>query len=512
MRRSLPVFALLSFAVLVSTNWAATNLASTSTAGKSVLIIDGVACDRVLSWDGGDRRGSVVTQSSTGGGMTKTIGGSAVAPLVLQVSLPLSSQLAGLVNDLCSARFLRHTVVLVDNNESGVAAAAFELSNAMLSEVTFPAFDAGTSTIDPVKLVFAAERSTSVTVPGTTSVSLAARSVSTFQLSIDGVDASRTARIEPLTIGVRASTDASGDARTYTSTPSSVDFSTLRVAVSATSAPSWNAWWTDFVLNGNATDGNEKNATLGLIDSSGAPMNIALNFSHVGILRVSRPPGTAGLATKLDTEMYFEGLSLSSPTSSSSNASSATEGSDPSTSDSSSSGSNSSSGDSGSGGSSDAANSSDPTAASSTPIASRAPRTTDVPLVSTTTTPSTVQKVAVLNPADVGAHDPAQFPRVEGLTRTYYSGTFQPTYTSESANYTSTESIEQLVARVDAAAKAAGWTMTTITETAPNGGKSVGEGWTKAPGASATVGYSQPIGASGTEFSLQVYIQLPAPN
>jgi hypothetical protein len=113
----------------------------------------------------------------------------------------------------------------------------------------------------------------------------------------------------------------------------------------------------------------------------------------------------------------------------------------------------------------------------------------------------------LLNPADVGTRDPAQFPRVDGLTRTYYSGTFQPVYTSEQADYTSSEAIGTVVARVDAAAKAAGWTMTTVTETAPNGGKNVAEAWTKGS-ANASINYAQPINATGTQLNLQVYVRL----
>jgi hypothetical protein len=523
MRRRFCFFALLISAALIWRSFAATSLASISTSAKSTLIIDGVACDRVLSWEGGDRRGTLLTQpSSTGGVATKSIANTAIAPLVLQVSLPLSPQLAAVVNDLCSARFVRHTLVVVDDNSTGVATAAFELSNALLSRVTFPALDATSSAIDPVKLVFDAERSNSIAVPSARAISSVARSVSTFQLSIDGVDASRTVRIEPITISVHASAETIGDTRSYTAAPASVDFSTLGVTVSAASEASWKAWWTDFVVNGNATDGNEKNAVLRLIDSSGAPMNLALNFTHVGILRLSRPVGTAGVASKLDAEMYFEGLSLNAPTATSSTSSASTAAqtaaTDPAaatnppatdTTATNATGSSSTSTDSGTAASSTTGAPSS-TVANSTSIASRTPTTTDVPLVSSTTNLSAAQK-ALLNPADVGSRDPAQFPRVDGLTRTSYEGTFQSTYTSEGANYTSTEAIEQLVARVDAAAKAAGWTMTTVTETAPNGGKNVGETWTK-PSANATVSYSQPINATGTQFSLQVYVQLAASN
>lgn len=514
MSRRVYLVALLISVALLCPSRAATTLAALSPGGKSTLLIDGAACDRVLSWDGGDLRGTLLSQLSTTGGLaTKSLGSARLAPLTLQVPLPLSPQLAALVSDVGSGRFIRHTLLLVDYNSMGVATAAFELSNAMLVGVTFPAFDASTSAIEPVKLVFEAEQSAAVTVPGATTLSLVTRGVSTFRFSIDGVDASRAMRIEPISINVSTSEDTIGETRSYTKTSGTVEFSNIKITIGITSAASWEAWWTDFVVKGNATESKEKNAVLQLIDSSGAPLDVALNFTQVGILRLSRPPATAGAATKLEAEMYFEGLSLGKPTttSSASSASTATDtaASDTNTTDATASNpatESSSSADTATTENSGTTATSVPTTTSSPSIASRTPIATDVPLVSSTTTLSTAQKT-MLNPADVGSRDPAQFPRVDGLTRTYYSGTFQPVYTSEQADYTSSEAIETVVARVDAAAKAAGWTMTTVTETAPNGGKNVAESWTK-DSANASVNYAQPVNATGTQINLQVYVRL----
>jgi hypothetical protein len=513
MSRSFYHIALLISVALAWPSRAATTLAALSPGGKSTLLIDGQACDRVLSWEGGDLRGTLLSQPSTTGGLaTKTIGGATLAPLTLQIPLPLSPQLAALVSDLGSGRFIRHKLLLVDYNSTGVATGAFELSNAMLSGVTFPAFDASTAALDPVKLVFEAEQSSAVAVPGDTTLSLVSRGVSTFRLSIGGVDASRVVRIEPIAINVSTSEDTIGQTRSYTKTPGTVEFSTIKTTIGITSAASWEAWWMDFVVKGNATESDEKNAVLELMDSSGAPLSLALNFTHVGILRLSRPSATAGAATKLDAEMYFEGLSLGKPVPTSSTSSTNTAAdttASPSSTDAAASNPtpvSSSSADTASADSPATAVTSAPTTASSPSIVSRTPVPTDVPLVSSTSTLSTAQQ-SLLNPADVGTRDPAQFPRVDGLTRTYYSGTFQPVYTSEQADYSSSDAIGTVVARVDAAAKAAGWTMTTVTETAPNGGKNVAESWTKGS-ANASVNYAQPINATGTQLNLQVYVRL----
>jgi len=58
--------------------------------------------------------------------------------------------------------------------------------------------------------------------------------------------------------------------------------------------------------------------------------------------------------------------------------------------------------------------------------------------------------------------------------RVAYSGTFQSGYTSEDASYTATESFSSLVQRVEAAAKAAGWTTGTLEEGTSANGRTTG--------------------------------------
>jgi hypothetical protein len=121
-------------------------------------------------------------------------------------------------------------------------------------------------------------------------------------------------------------------------------------------------------------------------------------------------------------------------------------------------------------------------------------------------TPSTTT-----SPADQGSRDPVDFPRVTGLTRVSYSGTFQKAYTSESATYTSTEDVQKLMARISDAAQAAGWEQLTLAEQgAPPNGRTVSASWSK-PQVQAQVSCSDRR-EGGTTVNVQVYKQKPATN
>jgi hypothetical protein len=272
-----------------------------------------------------------------------------------------------------------------------------------------------------------------------------------------------------------------------TTTPSATEFSNIRIKISAAKISTWKAWWSDMVVKGNTTDAAEKRGTLTPLSAAGVPLNFALDLTQLGILRVSRMPVATGAVSQPEIELYVERVTVVAPAKSI--AANASTGTLPRT---------------------DAQlvdtgeTAIATTAATSTP-ATRTPVATEVPLASATLAPASL---AVFNSADQGSRDPAAFPRAAGLTRVSYSGTYQDTYTSEQASYTSVETIYQVVAKVEAAAKAAGWSMTTLSESETSSGKSVAQGWVKAP-ATVSVSYFEPRNASGTQLSLQVYVRIP---
>jgi hypothetical protein len=477
----------------------ATNLGP-SLASSTALAIDGVLCDRLPSWEGGDLRGGAVTQG------IKSTSGPVVAPLRIQAGFPASPELTGLINELCSGQTVPHTLTLVDYDGSGNAAAAVQLTGAVLMEVLFPSFESTASSVGPVKLVFAADKSDAVSpssIPG--SARPGSSSARTFQLAVDGLDGRGVQRIEALTISRPSASDPAPQ------------FSSLQVTLKTSTATTWKKWYTDFVVNGR--NGGEKFGALTMVDASGKSMDTALNFKQLGMLRLSRPPGTQGLATSVEIEMYVGGLVVSKPAETTPPTN---------TGDLSSSGVD--------GVTSDVPLTHEtlatplPTTSSVTGVAVEPPLTnatlaTPIPTSSSSVAtvdsrtlatdvtvksanPATSPALApATNPADQGSRDPAEFPRVSGLTRVVYSGTFQKTYTSEQATYTSTEAIYQLVARVDAAAKAAGWTMTSLDEETISSGKSVAESWTTSTGTASVSYREQPTG--GSQLAVQVYLRIP---
>jgi hypothetical protein len=232
----------------------------------------------------------------------------------------------------------------------------------------------------------------------------------------------------------------------------------------------------------------------------------ALRFQNLGILRVSRVTVAAGAPELVEAELYFEKLSTGAATASSDSDSTTQEGTDGTQ-------QNKSGLEEGEetpsdeitpvGDGSTPMMSADSTAdASGTPTVSVGDRFTsgDATVSDSTSTPTSAGTLAgstsiatatTTNPADQGTRDPAEFPRVEGLTRVSYTGYFQPTYTQEEAGYTTAEDIFAVARRVDEAARGADWTLAQMSENNSSNGRSVSQRWTR-PQTEAWVNFLQP--------------------
>jgi hypothetical protein len=487
------------FAAILSAR--AAEAGSITSSATTVLSIDGVAVARVLQREGGDLRAGVSTAVSTIGGLsTKTVGTASVAPLVLHVQLPPTPGIAALVDELITGKLIRHTVHVTDYNLSGAAVATQELTGAILTHATFPAFDSASTTAGALTLIFRAENSTSVTAVANSAIPTIDVATS-FYLGIDGLDTRGVIGIEPIAFRRVMSSSAIGETRDSGLSASSLQIDNLVIRINAAQSASWSSWWDEFVLRGQSGDSYEKSGSLHLVGASGKALTPWLNFSHLGILRVSRLSPPAGPAQTLEAELYLENVSLSTPDETMSAASApSTASSDVSP--------------------SPVATTTEPGAIAAGPTASapiatvlpggtQTPLATSVPLASTTTAVQSSSVMIATSSSDSGSRDPAQFPRVSGLTREYYSGNYLPTYTNEQARYNTPEAIDALVARVDAAAKAAGWTLAMMNEATNAGSKTVGERWLKGP-AAATLDFSQTT--AGTQLQVQVHITLAPAN
>ena len=520
--RFLSVVALI---VIVSVQAATTSTRTVSSSSAVSVTIDGVACGVVQNWEGGDARAAVV---AVGG--AKHLANLTYDPLRLELPLPPPPPVVIWINDLCANRTTRKTVQVTEYDQAGAPKHSIVAIGALLTEVRFPVFDASVGGRTTVVLVIAVEQVDPAAAPAQSSAGAGGAGSTDsahFQLRIDGLNAAMASRIEPIHVTLPVSTEAVGAQRDYAKTTGTTQFSNLTFTIADSAAAGLRAWFDNFAIKGNNSDAEEKNASIDLIDLTGKSALFGLQFSHAGIMRMTRLPATGDTMARDQMEIYFEGLTVGSPAASSSSSSSLAQ-----------------SGQAAQTANEEVASASGPagrdglatqettTALTGSTGVSRTAALADRPIADRTATLSPAAATAIgpvsttepparstdavtssntTSPADQGTRDPVDFPRVSGLTRLSYAGTFTKDYTNESATYITTEDVYKLMQRITEAASAAGWEQLNLSESGagPNG-RSVGAEWNKGL-TRAQVGCSDRR-EGGTTVNLTVFKQKPPAN
>jgi hypothetical protein len=300
--RPTPVFLLaLVFAVI--------SVADAATSGRPGLVasqsfaIDGIACPEVTAWSGGDFIGTVVLQSGK-----KHISNIGVEPITIETILPLSPALATCVADLCANQTNPKTLQLTNLDSSGSVVASLQARNAQLTEMRFPALDAGSK--DPLRLtlVFVAEQIRAT----------AASSVSNFKINITGLATSRVSRIEPFIIKRVLSNDNIGISREPTAQSNPTIFPDLSLNFGEVAPADWSAWHDDFFINGKHLESDERDGSLLILASDQRTALFSLQLSHIGLISFSSQPDGNNLPNRSRVDLYCEQMTVGTSTTTSS--------------------------------------------------------------------------------------------------------------------------------------------------------------------------------------------------
>jgi hypothetical protein len=397
MRPTLPFLLALIFAIM-SVADAATSSRPGSVASQT-FSIDGIACPEVTAWSGGDFVGTVVVQSGK-----KHVANIGVEPITIETVLPLSPALTACVADLCTNQTNPKTLQLTNLDSSGSAVgSSLQARNALLTELRFPALDAGSKEPLRLTLVFVAEQiraaaATSTTTPTTRRA--ATPSVSNFKINITGLNTSRVSRIEPFTIKRVLPSDNIGVLRTPTAQSNPTTFPDLSLNFGEGAPTDWSTWRDDFFVNGKHLEADEKDGSLQILASDLHTVLFSLQLSHIGLLCFSSQPDANNLPNRARADLYCEQMTVGISTTASPKNSTT---------------------------------SADPT----TPVATS----------------------NVTSPEDKGARDPADFARPPNTIRQDYSVNQNSATTEEVVKYSSTSTSDDLLTFYTQYFSSAGWIM-----------------------------------------------------
>jgi hypothetical protein len=287
------------------------------TASHFALEIDGAFAGFMEQVEGGNAFSDVVEEplSPALSFRKKHIANPGYRAVTLEVGSDMRQPLADWIKATFNGSFQRKNGAIVAIDFTSTERRRVEFFNALITEVGLPALDAASKDAAKITIVLEPEYTRRVDPhPGKYAGQLCnakqkAWLTSNFRLTIDGVDTSKTRAIDAPTMTVVF--QEGGEGRDFGREPAYVSFSNVIVELPESAAQSFDQWFENFVIQGNAGDDQEKGGTLEYLTPNLSSPVLTLTFSHLGIFELA--PNNAAANDQIKTlvaKMYVESMAF----------------------------------------------------------------------------------------------------------------------------------------------------------------------------------------------------------
>lgn len=275
-------------------------------AGGYALDLDGTAVGYVNPAEGGAAVGDVVVS-----GAGKNIGSIKYEEMMVGAGLSMENAFYQWIKDSWAGNSPGKNGALAALTFDKKVQSQRDFKNALLTETTFPAFDASSKDASLLTVKFLPESTSLIQGAGAPYGGKldATKSKqwlsSNFRLTVDNLDATKVNRIEPFSVKHKVAGDTSGADRFAAKTPVGTEFSNLKIVMSADSAQTWYAWHDSFVVKGNQ---NEKGGKLVFLSSNLQTELGFVQFYNMGIIRIAPMAAAAGTdaIARVVADLYVE--------------------------------------------------------------------------------------------------------------------------------------------------------------------------------------------------------------
>jgi hypothetical protein len=259
---------------------------------KLALELDGEFAGWLSSVEGGSAYSDVVEEQTNDLGITKKhIGGVKYEDITIKFGTGMSKGFYNWVAGTFAHKHVRQdgSIIAADYNYN--VRSILEFTQALISEVGFPALDAASKDAAKITVKFAPEFTRAKKGGGKLNVADSKQQKqflpSNFRLTIDGLEAScaKVSKVEGLTIKQNLVESAPGDSRDSFREPGKIEFPNIKITLPEAFADQFAAWHEDFVIKGNNSDEAEKSGSLEFLDSTHQKALLTLTFKNIGIFK-----------------------------------------------------------------------------------------------------------------------------------------------------------------------------------------------------------------------------------
>ena len=273
---------------------------ATTPSGKEFLLIDGVVIGAVTQFTGGTPVGVLANDEIKDPYIHKHIAGVKYEEISVKFGLNMSTPVYDWISEFMAGKKTSHNGSVVATDGSNNIKSRVDFTNALITEVGFPALDAASKEPAGMTLKFQ---------PATTRYRVATGNVTppsgtgkawlpgNFRLSIEPLDCSRVAKIGAFTV------------KQSSISIEKIEVTPLQFTLSDTSSKTWRVHMDSFVVRNS---GKELDGKLEVLNIALDKTLATIEFGHMGIYRLEpdRPsPGGDGIK-RLEAEFYCEEIAF----------------------------------------------------------------------------------------------------------------------------------------------------------------------------------------------------------
>ncbi|HEY3366575.1 MAG TPA: phage tail protein [Symbiobacteriaceae bacterium] len=285
------------------------------------LELDGVFAGWLYSAEGGGATSDVVVDKLGPDHIArKHIAGVKYEDITVAVGPGMSTAFYQWIKDSFDHKATRKNGAIITAEHNGNVLSRTAFTNALITEVGFPALDAASKDAAKMTIKFAPEYTRRVSATGKVA-GISAKGdqkkwlPANFRLRIDGLDdaTSRVNSIEAIVVKQKVAENPVGEVRDFEVEPTKLEIPNLAFTVAESSADPLYAWLDDFVIQGNNGQDQEKTGSLEFLGPDLKEVLFRLDFQGLGIFKLTPDKLEAGAESirRVRAELYVEEMAFS---------------------------------------------------------------------------------------------------------------------------------------------------------------------------------------------------------
>lgn len=290
----------------------------TYAAGRFALFTDGEALGFVKSVSGGNIKGELATHNMGPENIIrKHIATIKHEDITVEVGMGMSKNFYEWIRQSFDKSHVTKSGEIVAADFDYNAQRATVFYDALISEVTLPAFDASSKDAAYMTIKMTPERLRHEKRGGEKlSAKMGTKTKkwlpSAFRFSLGDLPCSRVAKIDSFTLKQNIIEDQVGQFREPTKHAAKLEIPNLKVTFSAADAPDWEAWFDSFVIKGQCADGDELSGSIEILGPDHNEVLGTIDLFHVGIisLQPTKYEANKEAPARLEAELYVEEMKL----------------------------------------------------------------------------------------------------------------------------------------------------------------------------------------------------------